>query len=267
MPEPTQLRSSGSDGCGRSNGWASPSRPVPRAGVEARRSRQRLRELGERGDIIKRLHKTMSADGRRARDHQPWRSARREPPTDHRPSHRARPRRRAEGTAFAVVDGIDGRVHHLKLPRHRDRPATGRSAALWSCGVRGCEGPAAHRAGGPLGSRHRPAGGGGRGDLARPAAGRPRTGRSSGAGFGAEVRDALDRRIDHLAEQGLARATGTEVVFARDLIGTLRGRELEGAGGGSRPETGLAHSARRRRRACRGRLSPAGRRSLPAASR
>jgi hypothetical protein len=44
------------------------------------------------------------------------------------------------------------------------------------------------------------------------------------SGFGAEVREAMDRRIDHLVEQDLARRQGQRVVFARDLLGTPRQR-------------------------------------------
>src|SRR4029077_6948884 len=44
------------------------------------------------------------------------------------------------------------------------------------------------------------------------------------AGFGAEVRETLDRRMDHLIEQGLATRRGGQVVFASDLLGTLERR-------------------------------------------
>ena len=51
----------------------------------------------------------------------------------------------------------------------------------------------------------------------------------SSAGYGAEIRDAMDRRIAHLVERGLARHQGQRVVFARDLLDTLRRRELDEA--------------------------------------
>ena len=50
-----------------------------------------------------------------------------------------------------------------------------------------------------------------------------------GSGFGAEVRDTMDRRVDHLIEEGLARRQGQRVIFARDLLNTLRRRELDDA--------------------------------------
>src|SRR5712672_2047373 len=48
---------------------------------------------------------------------------------------------------------------------------------------------------------------------------------ATGTGFGAEVRDAMDARVGHLVEHGLARRQGQRVVFARDLLATLRRRE------------------------------------------
>ena len=46
----------------------------------------------------------------------------------------------------------------------------------------------------------------------------------SGGGFGAEVRDAMDRRVDHLVDEHFARRQGQRVIFARDLLNTLRRR-------------------------------------------
>ena len=45
-------------------------------------------------------------------------------------------------------------------------------------------------------------------------------------GFGVQVRDAMPERVDFLAEQGLAERNGHRVVFARNLLATLRDREL-----------------------------------------
>ncbi len=64
---------------------------------------------------------------------------------------------------------------------------------------------------------------------------------TSGAGFGAEVRDAMAQRVEHLASEGLARRQGQRVVFARDLLDTLRRRELESAASKLSSETGLRH--------------------------
>jgi type IV secretory pathway VirD2 relaxase len=60
-------------------------------------------------------------------------------------------------------------------------------------------------------------------------------------GFGSEVKDALQRRADFLAEQGLAERRGQRVILARNLLATLRGRELAKAAQDMTAETGLEH--------------------------
>lgn len=57
-------------------------------------------------------------------------------------------------------------------------------------------------------------------------------------GFGAQVRDALHRREDILVEQGLARRQGQRMILARNLLVTLRDRELVSAGRKLQTETG-----------------------------
>jgi hypothetical protein len=51
----------------------------------------------------------------------------------------------------------------------------------------------------------------------------------------------MERRIDHLVGEGLARRQGQRVVFARDLLNTLRQRELDAAVSRLSVETGLLH--------------------------
>ncbi|KRH78446.1 hypothetical protein FERRO_14330 [Ferrovum sp. JA12] len=60
-------------------------------------------------------------------------------------------------------------------------------------------------------------------------------------GFGGEVREALRQRSDFLVEQGLAERRGQRVILARNLLGTLRGREINGAAKTIAAETGLTH--------------------------
>ena len=60
-------------------------------------------------------------------------------------------------------------------------------------------------------------------------------------GFGGEVREALRQRSDFLIEQGLAERRGQRVILARNLLGTLRGREIETAAKTIATETGLPH--------------------------
>src|SRR3981189_2097252 len=109
-------RISGSGGCARSSGWAWPDPAGPARWVLAQDAEQRLRELGERGDIIKRLHKTLTKDGA-ARGTSSWAlegESHGEPVIGRLVARGLDDELR--GTAFAVVDGIDARGHHLKLP-------------------------------------------------------------------------------------------------------------------------------------------------------
>ncbi|ESQ97723.1 type VI secretion protein [Stutzerimonas chloritidismutans AW-1] len=60
-------------------------------------------------------------------------------------------------------------------------------------------------------------------------------------GFAGEVRQAMQQRADFLVEQGLAERQGQRVILARNLLATLRGRELAQAARGIAAETGLEH--------------------------
>ena len=60
-------------------------------------------------------------------------------------------------------------------------------------------------------------------------------------GFGAEAKQAMQQRADFLAEQGLAERRGQRVILARNLLGTLRSRELAQAARDITAETGLEH--------------------------
>jgi hypothetical protein len=60
-------------------------------------------------------------------------------------------------------------------------------------------------------------------------------------GFGREVRDALQARAEHLADQGLGRRHGQRIILQRDLLATLRRRELDAVGASLSAETGLQH--------------------------
>ncbi|WP_212632096.1 relaxase/mobilization nuclease and DUF3363 domain-containing protein [Pseudomonas sp. KB-10] len=60
-------------------------------------------------------------------------------------------------------------------------------------------------------------------------------------GFGSEVREALRQRANFLVEQGLAQRQGQRVVLARNLLATLRGRELTAAARELSAQTGLQY--------------------------
>ena len=60
-------------------------------------------------------------------------------------------------------------------------------------------------------------------------------------GFGGEAKQAMQQRADFLAEQGLAERRGQRVILARNLLGTLRNRELTQAAKDIAADTGLEH--------------------------
>ncbi len=201
----------------------------------------KLRALGDRGDIIKRLHKTLAKDGAsRAPSSWALEGERHGEPVIGRLIARGLDDE-LKGSAFAVVDGIDGRVHHLKLAdidlasdgpiggivelrRFEDTRGRNRIALAVRSDLNLDQQVAAEGAtwlDRRLASREGA-------DLSR-------------AGFGAEVCVALDRRIDVLAQQGLASRDGDKITLGRNLIGTLRNRELKTVGRGLATETGLVH--------------------------
>ena len=201
---------------------------------------QTLRDLSIRGDIIKTMHRAMTGAGR-------------EPDVSGFALHgdgAAEPvlgrlvarglHDELKGTAYAIVEGIDGRTHHL---RFSDLEMTGDAKPGAIVEARAYE-DASGRNRLSLATRS---------DLTieaqmdapgatwidRQLLSREPT--TSCGGFGAEVRETMDRRVDHLVEEGLARRQGQRVIFARDLLKTLRRRELDDAVARLSAETGLVH--------------------------
>ncbi|WP_312683327.1 relaxase/mobilization nuclease domain-containing protein [Stenotrophomonas chelatiphaga] len=60
-------------------------------------------------------------------------------------------------------------------------------------------------------------------------------------GFGGDAKQAMQQRADFLAEQGLAERRGHRVILARNLLDTLRNRELAQAAKDIAADTGLTH--------------------------
>lgn len=187
-----------------------------------------LRQLGVRGDIIKTMHQAMSRDGS-------------EPDVSGFALHGEEPADpvlgklvqrglddELKGTVYVVVAGVDGRTHHL---RFGDLEFTGDAAPGAIVEARAYDDPNGRRRL-SLATRS---------DLSISeqvtASGATWLDRQllakdpplSGGGFGAEVRAAMEARVDHLVEEGLARRQGQRIVFARDLLATLQRRELEEA--------------------------------------
>ena len=199
-----------------------------------------LRDLGVRGDVIKTMHLAMSG-------------ARHEPDVSRFAIHGdeagdpilGRLVQRGlhdelKGSAYAVIDGVDGRTHHVVFA---DLDLTGDAKPGAIVETRAYE-DAGGRQRLSLATRS---------DLtieAQVAASgatwldRQLLAKQSAVGaggFGAEVRAAMDRRVDHLVEQDLVRRQGQRVIFARDLLDTLRRRELDETIAKLSTETGLVH--------------------------
>jgi type IV secretory pathway VirD2 relaxase len=204
------------------------------------RLEETLRELSIRGDIIKTMHRAMIAAGR-------------EPDVCAFAMHGDEVADRVvgrlverglhdelKGTAYAVVEGIDGRAHHL---RFSDLEMTGDANPGAIVEARAYHDPNGHR---HLSLTTRSDFGLAEQITARGATWIDRllvahSPVGSDTGFAADVRGAMRRRIDHLVGEGLAVRSGQRTVFARDLINTLRRRELEDAAASLSAKTGLAH--------------------------
>ena len=199
-----------------------------------------LRDLGIRGDIIKTMHRALSASDR-------------EPDVASFALHgdqAAEPvlgrlverglHDELKGTAYAIIEGIDGRTHHLVFS---DLEMTGDGKPGVIVETRAYDDAVGHKrlslaTRSDLTIEAQVSAPGAtwidRQLLAKETA-------LGGGGFGAEVRDAMDRRIDHLVEQGMARRQGQRIIFARDLLSTLRRRDLNEVTGKLSADTGLAH--------------------------
>ena len=199
-----------------------------------------LRELGIRGDIIKTMHRAMTGVGR-------------EPDVTDFALHGDQPAEpvlgrlvarglhdELQGSAYVVVEGVDGRTHHLTFPDLEltgdARPGAIVESRTYEDGAGRQRLSLATRSDLPIEAQITAPGATwiDRNLLAKDSS-------LSGGGFGAEVREVMDRRVDYLIEEGLARRQGQRVIFARDLLDTLRRRDLDGAIAKLSTETGLAY--------------------------
>ncbi|CAH0497818.1 VirD2 family relaxase/mobilization nuclease [Novosphingobium sp. CECT 9465] len=197
-----------------------------------------LREIGERGDIIKRMHRALTQRGiERSTSSYVLAAERLDQPVVGRLVARGLDDE-LKSSAYAVVDGVDGRTHHIKLS---DLEAAGDSAAGSIVELRAFDDARGVRRV-ALAVRsdldlERQITAPGATWLDRQAIARGPSAMSD-SGFGAEVRDALDRRAEYLVNQGLAERSGSQVNFARNLLDTLRRQELAALGDKLAAETG-----------------------------
>jgi type IV secretory pathway VirD2 relaxase len=198
-----------------------------------------LRELGERGDIIKRMHRSLTERGiERGTASYVLAGESLDEPILGRLIDRGLDDE-LKGTAYAIIDGVDGRTHHIHLP---DLDSAGDSARGSIVELRRFD-DARGRRRVALAVRsdldiEAQVTASGATWLDRQAVSRDPIALSQ-AGFGAEVRDAMKRRAEQLIEQGLAERQGHALVFARNLLGTLRRREVEARGQELEAKTGL----------------------------
>ncbi|KKX29399.1 VirD2 family relaxase/mobilization nuclease [Rhizobium sp. LC145] len=197
--------------------------------VIAEEAEATLRELGERGDIIKRMHRALTERGieRGLTDYVLSGETHGEPVIGRLVERGLDDELR--GTAFAVVDGVDGRTHHIRLP---DIEAAGDGAPGSIVELRSFEDARgerrvalAVRSDLPIETQTTADGATW---LDRQLVARDPV--DLGGGFGLDVKQAMEARTEHLIGDGLARREGERVVFARNLLGTLRQRELDALG-------------------------------------
>jgi type IV secretory pathway VirD2 relaxase len=201
---------------------------------------QTLRELSTRGDIIKTMHRAMTGAGR-----EPDISAfalhgdELSDPVTGRLLERGL-RDELKGSAYAIVEGIDGRTHHLCFSDLELTSDAKTGAIVEARAYDDAKGSKrlslAVRSDLTVQEQVRAPGSTwlDRQLLAREPS-------VAGGSFGAELRDAMERRIDYLVGEGLARRQAQRVVFARDLLETLRRRELDSAVRKIRGDSGLAY--------------------------
>ncbi len=201
---------------------------------------QSLRALGSRGDIIKRMHETMTKRGidrgttSYSLDTEP------KGPVIGKLIDRGL-HDELSGSAYAIVDGIDGRTHHLtfsdieattdcrpgsivELRRFEDRKGRARTALAVRSDL---DLQSQIEVPGATWLDHR--------NLSKGSI-------DLGGGFGAEVRDAMEARAEHLADIGLARRQGQRIIFARNLLDTLKGSDLEATARRLSSETGIPYN-------------------------
>ncbi|MGX9576862.1 relaxase/mobilization nuclease domain-containing protein [Mesorhizobium sp. f-mel] len=199
-----------------------------------------LRALGERGDIIKRMHRSLTEHGldRGAAD-QVFAGEASEVPIIGRLMERGLDDE-LRASAYAIVDGIDGRTHYI---RFQDLDATGDSAPGSIVELRRYEdGKGRSRVALAVRSDlsiEEQVRADGATWLDRQLVAHGPTNLGEG-GFAQQVKQALENRTQHLVEQGLARREADRVVLARNLIAALRAREVDALGEQLAAGTGLS---------------------------
>ena len=189
-----------------------------------------LEALGREGDVIARLHAVMRGQDRPAH---PADFALASTEVVGRLAARGHDDELA-GTAFAVVEGVDGKLHHLALRDLADASDAPIGAVVELRALESGRQVLNVRSDLDLAAQ-----------IEAPGATwldrrlLDRTGqRAAERGFGQDVRAAMAALAEHLVGAGLARRRGAQVLFARDLLATLRARDLQSATAAVAAETG-----------------------------
>lgn len=208
-------------------------------GMEAERH---LRDLGMRGDVIKTMHRVFTERGqdRSVADYVIDGGA--GSPIIGRLVAKGL-HNELTGEAYAVIDGTDGRAHHVRfrgIEAFEQAPPVGGIVE-----VRRFGGPQEQRPTLVLATRsdldlRKQVTAPGATWLDHRLVEREQMPLSMG-GFGREARDAIQARAEYLADEGLGRRQGQRIMLQRDLLSTLRRRELDAVGEKLSAETGLPH--------------------------
>lgn len=201
-----------------------------------------LRQLGVRGDIIKTMHRAMTGVGLNS---DPGRFAVHPNAADDPIIGRLIERGLYDeltGEAYAVVDGADGRVHHLRFA-DLDQSSDAAPGAIvelrtWT-DRRGRPGQSLWVQSDL--SLSQQVGASGSTWLDRQLLSSEPV--QSLGGFGTEIEQAKIDRAGHLLSKGLATRHGGRIVIKRDLLSTLRSRELAETCDTIVERTGLPHRA------------------------
>jgi type IV secretory pathway VirD2 relaxase len=200
-----------------------------------------LRDLAIRNDIIKTMHRAMG-DGPRVPDVAGF-AIHGEDVSDRIIGRLVERGLHDElsGTAYVIIDGADGRTHHIRFA-DLDMTGDAQPGAIvelraWEDGRNRRRLSLATRSDLPLEAQvtaH------GATWLDRELVTRDPT--PTAGGFGAEIRDAMARRTDQLVAEGLAHRQADRITFIPGLIDTLRQRELNAAASSLAAETSLPHT-------------------------
>ncbi|PWB84307.1 MAG: type VI secretion protein [Methylocystaceae bacterium] len=210
-------------------------------GLEAERT---LRDLGMRGDIIKTMHRAFTERGQdRCVGDYSIDAAPSESPILGRLVDKGL-HDELNGEAYAVIDGTDGRAHHVRfrgVEAFDHAPPIGGVVEVRRFGGADDPQPTLVLATRSDFDLDRLVDASGATWLDHRLVERTPTPLAMGE-FGGEVRDAMKARTEHLISEGLAQRRGGQVIFQRDLLATLRSHELNDAAAKLSAETGLPHT-------------------------